>query len=138
MKLRSSTHPPNIHAFTLIEIMIVVAIIALLASIAVPSLLRARKRAQGVSVLEDLRLIDSAMDQYGTENNLSSGATVTVAAWRAYLKPNTRLYNNNTDIFGDSYGSQSLGTLPAVPSPVWDQLLDVCNSSFWSPYGRSQ
>jgi len=48
--------------FTLVEIMIVVAIIALLAAIAVPNFLRARKRSQATQVLEDLRLIDSAID----------------------------------------------------------------------------
>ena len=137
MKIRLSTHPPRVQAFTLIEIMIVVAIIALLASIAVPSLVRARKRAQGAAVRNDLRLIDYAIDEYGAENNLQSGSAVTVAAWRGYLKPNTRLYNYNVDIFGDSYGDQKVGTLPPVPSPAWDQLIDVCDSSFWAPYTRS-
>ena len=137
MKLRPSTHPPRVEAFTLIEIMIVVAIIALLASIAIPSLLRARKRAQGAAIRNDLRLIDYAIDEYGAENNLQSGATITTTAWRGYLKPNTSLYNNNSDIFGDSYGNQKVGILPAVPSSAWDQLIDVCDSSFWAPYTRS-
>jgi prepilin-type N-terminal cleavage/methylation domain-containing protein len=43
-------------AFTLVEIMVVVAIISLLASIAVPNFLRARKRSQATRMLEDLRL----------------------------------------------------------------------------------
>ena len=55
--------------FTLVEIMIVVAIIALLAAIAVPGFLRARKRSQASRVVNDLRLIDSAVDQYAIENN---------------------------------------------------------------------
>ncbi len=63
--------------FTLVEIMIVVAIIALLAAIAVPGFLRARKRSQASRVINDLRLIDSAVDQYAIENNKSTGATVT-------------------------------------------------------------
>ena len=54
--------------FTLVEIMIVVAIIALLAAIAVPNFLRARKRSQATRVLEDLRMLDSAVDQYAIEN----------------------------------------------------------------------
>ena len=64
--------------FTLVEIMIVVAIIALLAAIAVPNFLRARKRSQATRVLEDLRMIDSAIDQYAIETNKVSGAAV---AW---------------------------------------------------------
>ncbi len=59
--------------FTLVEIMIVVAIIALLAAIAVPGFLRARKRSQASRIINDLRLIDSAVDQYAIENNKLSG-----------------------------------------------------------------
>ena len=64
--------------FTLVEIMIVVAIIALLAAIAVPGFLRARKRSQASRIINDLRLIDSAVDQYAIENNKASGASVPV------------------------------------------------------------
>ena len=64
----------NSRGFTLVEIMIVVAIIALLASIAVPNFLRARKRSQATRILEDLRLLDGAMDQYAIETNKISGA----------------------------------------------------------------
>ncbi len=49
----------NRKGFTLVEIMIVVAIIALLAAIAVPGFLRARKRSQASRILNDLRMIDS-------------------------------------------------------------------------------
>ena len=58
--------------------MIVVAIIALLAAIAVPGFLRARKRSQASRVLNDLRLIDNACDMYAIENNKATGATVNV------------------------------------------------------------
>ena len=117
--------------------MIVVAIIALLAAIAVPSLVRARKRAQGAAILEDLRLIDNAMDQYGTEYVKPTNATIPVLAWRAYLKPGTRLYVYGSSVLGDIYGDQMMGTLPPVPSTDWDNLLDACNTSFWTPYVRS-
>ncbi len=76
----------NRGGFTLVEIMIVVAIIALLAAIAVPNFLRARKRSQATRILEDLRIIDSAIDQYAIENNKSSGDTVNWTDLQAYLK----------------------------------------------------
>ena len=60
--------------FTLVEIMIVVAIIALLAAIAVPGFLRARKRSQASRIINDLRLIDSAVDQYAIETSKTTGA----------------------------------------------------------------
>src|SRR3954469_14614649 len=89
--------------FTLVEIMIVVAIIALLAAIAVPGFLRARKRSQASRILNDLRLIDSAVDQYAIENNKSTGFTVPVTDWTRYLKAGTNLYSTGKDILGNAY-----------------------------------
>src|SRR3989441_814768 len=72
--------------FTLVEIMIVVAIIALLAAIAVPGFLRARKRSQASRILNDLRMIDSAVDQYAIETNRKTGDVVKVADWTNYSR----------------------------------------------------
>src|ERR1017187_5731292 len=96
--------------FTLVEIMIVVAIIALLAAIAVPGFLRARKRTQAAKVLNDLRNIDSAIDQYALETNKTMGSTVAVAVadWTNYLKKNTTLYTTGQDVFGENYGPKTV------------------------------
>src|ERR1700745_183373 len=99
-----STPPLNQKGFTLVEIMIVVAVIALLAAIAVPGFMRARKRSQAARILNDLRFIDSAVDQYALENSKASGAPVAVSDWTHYLKPNTNLYLTGADIFGNDYG----------------------------------
>jgi len=120
--------------FTLVEIMIVVAIIALLAAIAVPGFLRARKRSQASRVINDLRLIDSAVDQYAIETNKTSGATVNVADWTNYLKKGTNLYVTGADLFGNTYGAQSVDKLPSVPSSTKTALSDVTDVAFWSPY----
>jgi prepilin-type N-terminal cleavage/methylation domain-containing protein len=120
--------------FTLVEIMIVVAIIALLAAIAVPGFLRARKRAQASRVLNDLRLIDSAVDQYAIETNKSTGAAVAVVDWTNYLKKNSVLYTTAKDLFGNTYGAQVVDSLPKVPASAWTTLSDVADASFWSPY----
>jgi prepilin-type N-terminal cleavage/methylation domain-containing protein len=120
--------------FTLVEIMIVVAIIALLAAIAVPGFLRARKRSQATKIVNDLRLIDAAVDQYAIENSKLSGATVPVAAWTNYLKSDTALYNTGADLFGNSYGPQTVDSLPVVPQAAWDTLSDVADSAFFSPF----
>src|SRR5437868_8570138 len=58
--------------FTLVEIMIVVAIIALLAAIAVPGFLRARKRSQASKILNDLRMIDAAVRSEAHTTELQS------------------------------------------------------------------
>ena len=63
--------------FTLVEIMIVVAIIGLLAAIAIPNFVKARESAQLNSILNNLRIIEGAKDQWALENKQGTGATVT-------------------------------------------------------------
>ena len=121
--------------FTLVEIMIVVAIIALLAAIAVPNFLRARKRSQATRVLEDLRMIDSAIDQYAIETNKTTGATVDWTDVKSYLKTGSALYNSGgKDLFGNSFGSFAVDTLPSVPATTKSALSDVAPAEFWSPF----
>jgi prepilin-type N-terminal cleavage/methylation domain-containing protein len=121
--------------FTLVEIMIVVAIIALLAAIAVPGFLRARKRSQASRILNDLRLIDAAVDQYAIETGRASGAPVLVADWTNYVKKNAMLANTGQDVLGHDYGAQTVDNAPQVPSTTYDALSDVAGTGFWSPYG---
>jgi len=126
---------PNRKAFTLVEIMIVVAIIALLAAIAVPGFLRARKRSQASRILNDLRMIDSAVDQYAIETNRTTGASVAVADWTNYVKKGSVLYNTGNSILGSTYGPQTVDTVPQVPANDLAALSDVAGTGFWSPYG---
>jgi prepilin-type N-terminal cleavage/methylation domain-containing protein len=120
--------------FTLVEIMIVVAIIALLAAIAVPGWLRARKRSQAAKILNDLRMIDAAVDQYAIDTSRKNGDAVGVQDWTNYLKKDTHLYQTGQDLFGDDYGAQIVDTLPNVPSSAYANLSDVADTNFWSPY----
>jgi len=121
-------------AFTLVEIMIVVAIIALLASIAVPGFLRARKRSQASRIINDLRLIDGALDMYAIENNKSTGNPVNVADWTKYMKVGSNLYLTGKDLLGAPYGIQAVDAIPKVPASTYTALSDVAPASFWSPY----
>ena len=126
----------NRGGFTLVEIMIVVAIIALLAAIAVPNFLRARKRSQATRILEDLRMIDSAVDQYAIETNKITGATVDWADVQKYLKTGSTLYgSNHTDLLGSDLGATfNVDTIPTVPTATFDALSDVAPAPFWSPF----
>ena len=121
--------------FTLVEIMIVVAIIALLAAIAVPGFLRARKRSQASRILNDLRMIDAAVDQYAIETNRTTGFAVNVIDWTNYLKKGTQLYNSGNSLLGSPYGAQAVDTIPQVPSTDYNVLSDVAGPGFWSPFG---
>ena len=72
--------------FTLIEIMIVIAIIGLLAGIAIPNLVKARTTAQKNACINNLREIDGAKEQWALENKKSAGSTTDTSAVVVYIK----------------------------------------------------
>ena len=61
---------PNPRAFTLIELLIVVAIIAILAAIAVPNFLEAQTRAKISRVKSDLRTLATGIESYAVDNSV--------------------------------------------------------------------
>ena len=98
--------------------MIVIAILALTATIAVPNWLRARKRSQAARVLEDLRALDGAFDQYSIENNRVGTETVStadVSCLLPYLKTGTPLYTSlPNDFFGNPFNFTTLQSGPKL------------------------
>ena len=83
--------------FTLVEIMIVVAIIGLLAAIAIPNFLQARSTAQMNACINNLRQIDSAIQQWALQTGQASSATIAGSNIQPFL------------------GRGSAGTLPKCP-----------------------
>src|SRR5438105_3248999 len=76
------------HGFTLVEIMIVVAIIGLLAAIAIPNFVRARTTSQKNGCINNLRQLDGAKQQWALENKQQSTATPADTDLQPYLKSN--------------------------------------------------
>lgn len=76
--------------FTLVEIMIVVAIIGLLAAIAIPNLAKVRRNAQKQACIMNLKAIDSAKEAWATENRKADGDPVDEAGVNEYLKDKQR------------------------------------------------
>jgi len=72
--------------FTLVEIMIVVAIIGLLAAIAIPNFVKARTTAQKNACINNLRQIDGAKEQWALEKKLAPGAASVDSEVEAYIK----------------------------------------------------
>ena len=136
-------HPKKFpRGFTLVEIMTVMAIIALLAAIAIPGFLRARKRTQAAIVLDNLRLIDGAKDQYAVEYSKTTGTPDPVSL-APYIKRNIGLYNifasgTTTDpkILNISYMLNDYNSEPGVIG-VDAAFSDVVDPSYWSPYSTN-
>jgi type IV pilus assembly protein PilA len=81
----------NIHirflkGFTLVEIMIVVVIIGLLAAMAIPAFQKVRQSSQDKAVLNNVRQLSGASDQYFLENGVSTVARVSLVGATAYVK----------------------------------------------------
>jgi prepilin-type N-terminal cleavage/methylation domain-containing protein len=100
--------------FTLVEIMIVVAIIGLLAAIAIPNFVKARTAAQKNVCLANMKQIDGAVEQFALETKLAQGADVTIAqicGAGLYIKTEPKCPAGSA-----SYAAQKVGTLPVCPN----------------------
>ena len=108
MKIRTSRKS----GFTLVEIMIVVAIIGLLAAIAIPNFIKARTTSQMNACINNLRQIDGAIQQWALENNKTTSATVAYTDISPYLKNAVTCPSGGTT-FANSYSISDVATKPA-------------------------
>jgi prepilin-type N-terminal cleavage/methylation domain-containing protein len=92
--------------FTLVEIMIVVAIIGLLAALSIPAFVKARKQSQGRRILNDCRQMDSAINQWALETGQTDGNSIDTVASQTYLKTTW----NTIDLLGNSYNLTVIGS----------------------------
>jgi len=106
--------------FTLVEIMIVVAIIGLLAAIAIPNFVRARQTSQTNVCINNLRQIDGAKQQWALENGKQATDIPVLTDIQAYLGRGTAGSVNNlyctinaTKTPGAGYTINQVGTAPA-------------------------
>jgi prepilin-type N-terminal cleavage/methylation domain-containing protein len=113
MKIRTS-HGAG---FTLVEIMIVVAIIGMLAAIAIPNFVHARQTAQQNACIANLRQLDGAIQQYALENKLQSDAPVTLDSLKPYIKLDSS-GNMPTCPAGGQYTTATVADSPTCSVPT--------------------
>ena len=100
--------------FTLVEIMIVVAIIGLLAAIAIPNFIKARATSQQNACINNLRQIDAAINQWAMETGQSNGTAVGgIATVSAYIKLNSNSSIPSCPASG-TYSVGNIGDNPQV------------------------
>lgn len=114
--------------FTLVEIMIVVAIIGLLAAIAIPNFVRARTTTQLNACINNLRQIDGAKQQWALENNVPTNARPTAIEIQPYLGRGTggtlpTCPADSAESFATSYRIHSLDFTPTCRIQPTDHVL---------------
>jgi prepilin-type N-terminal cleavage/methylation domain-containing protein len=99
--------------FTLVEIMIVVAIIGLLAAIAIPNFVRARTTSQMNACINNLRQIDGAKQQWALETKQATNATPVYGDISPYLKNAISCPSAGTvTTFSGSYAPNDVSSAP--------------------------
>jgi prepilin-type N-terminal cleavage/methylation domain-containing protein len=101
--------------FTLVEIMVVVAIIGLLAAIAIPSFVHARTRSQATICINNLRQIESAVQEFALEKGKHVGDTV---SYPDDITPYIKLNSASSIPVCPAGGTYSLLTVGTVPQAL--------------------
>ena len=108
------------HTFTLVEIMIVVAIIGLLAAIAVPGFMKARATTLKNTCIEGLRVVDHAVQQWAMENGKSDGDAVDAGVIATYMKDGATMPTCKGVAIAQP---ANVGDAPVCPNDIADHVL---------------
>ena|SRR5476651_2273165 len=128
MRMKNTFNNSRRTGFTLVEIMVVVAIIGLLAAIAIPNFIKARATSQANACINNLRQIEAGVNQWAMENGQISGSPIpAISTVSAYIKLNSKSSIPICPANG-SYTTTTVGAVPQV----------TCSLSTLTPSHRLQ
>jgi type II secretion system protein G len=102
-------------AFTLIELLIVVAIIAILAAIAVPNFLEAQTRSKVSRTLADIRSMRTALESYRVDNN-------------AYPETDFGIVEVNNGVLGPLRMTTPISYITSLPTSPWNEVFGTAGA----------
>lgn len=105
-------------AFTLVEIMIIVALIGLLAALAIPTYIKVRKQAQGKRIVSDARIIDAAIDSWAFEKGMKDGDAIDGTNLTDLAQYTKKGAIDTVDVLGNVYTIGPVGATQVVISPL--------------------
>jgi type II secretory pathway pseudopilin PulG len=122
--------PCRREAFTLVEIMIIVALIGLLATLLIPSFIKIRQQSQGKRIVNDVRTIDAAINSWALEVGVADGTPVDLAGAGTYTKLGTI---NTVDVLGNPYVFSGVGDSQVMISAATKSALSAVSID-WGAY----
>ncbi len=130
MKPETPLPSPFPRAFTLIELLIVVAIIAILAAIAVPNFLEAQTRARVSRVKNDMRALVTAIEAYTVDNN---APPIRHNIIQASMKPSVPEVGNRLEQM--SVLTTPIAYITSLPVDVFETTIPPPNDviDYWDP-----
>jgi type II secretory pathway pseudopilin PulG len=120
-------------AFTLVEIMIIVALIGLLAALAIPTYIKVRKQAQGKRIINDARIIDAAIDSWTFEKGMKDGDVIGAAELTVIAQYTKKGAISTVDVLGNPYTIGPIGATQVVISAETKAALTGVTID-WGPY----
>jgi type II secretory pathway pseudopilin PulG len=110
-------------AFTLVEIMIIVALIGLLAALAVPTFIKSRKQSQGKRIVNDARIIDAAIDAWAFEKGKQDNDVIGASDLIVIAQYTKLGAISTTDLLGNPYTIGPVGTNQVLISSATKEAL---------------
>ncbi len=121
--------------FTLVEIMIVVAIIAILSAIAIPNFMAARSKSRANACKANMRQIESAVEQWAMDNTKTDGDSVALSSLvSTYIKKTPTCQSGG--VYGDS-STYNKGIGGATPGAAWVDNAFAVGGTPWCSIGNN-